>query len=233
MKVVILCGGRGLRMGIHSEQIPKPMAKIGNKPILWHIMEIYSYYGFNEFILCLGYKGEKIKDYFKNSRDWDIIFADTDLNTNTGGRIKRIEKYIKDDVFFATYGDGLSDINLTSLLKYHRLKGKTATVTVVKPLSPFGMVQIDSDNLITEFREKPILDYWINGGFFVFNSDIFEYIERNDTLEKEVFERLVKDKQLCAYKHKGFWRCMDSYKDKLDLDEMLKKGETGWVIWGK
>ena len=230
MKVVVLCGGRGLRMGIHSQQIPKPMAKIGDKPILEHIMEIYSHYGFNEFILCLGYKGEKIKDYFNKSRDWDIIFADTGLNTNTGGRIKRIKKYIKDDTFFATYGDGLSDINLPNLLNYHKLKGKIATITVAKALSPFGMVQIDSNDIITEFKEKPILDYWINGGFFVFNSVIFEYIERDDTLEKEVFRRLVKDNQLCAYKHEGFWKCMDSYRDRLELDEMLKKGEAGWVI---
>lgn len=231
MKTVILCGGEGTRLREHTNSIPKPMVMVGDKPILWHIMKIYTHYGFNDFILCLGYKGDVIKDCFKNDEDWNITFADTGLKTNTGGRIKRVEKYIEDDTFFATYGDGLSDIDLNDLLKYHKSKNKIATLTAIKPLSPFGMLEIDSNNLVTDFKEKPILDHWINGGFFVFDNGIFDYISENDVLEKEVFERLAKDANLCAYKHTGFWKCMDTYKDNLELNKMWESDQARWAVW--
>lgn len=231
MKTVILCGGEGIRLREYTESIPKPMVKIGDKPILWHIMKLYSYCGFDDFVLCLGYKGDKIKEYFKNDENWSITFADTGLGTNTGGRVKKIEKYIEDDTFFTTYGDGLSDIDLNDLLEYHKSKNKIATLTTIKPLSPFGMLEIDSNNLVTDFKEKPILDYWINGGFFVFDVGVFDYISENDALEKEVFERLAKDNNLSAYKHTGFWKCMDTYKDNLELNKMWVNKKAKWVIW--
>jgi len=231
MKTVILCGGEGTRLREHTNSIPKPMVIIGDKPILWHIMKIYTHYGFNDFILCLGYKGDVIKDYFKNDEDWNVTFADTGLKTNTGGRIKRVEKYIEDDTFFVTYGDGLSDIDLNDLLEYHKSKNKVATLTAVKPLSPFGMLEIDSNNMVTDFKEKPILDHWINGGFFVFDVGVFDYIGENDVLENEVFERLAKDNNLSAYKHTGFWECMDTYKDNLELNRMWESNQARWAVW--
>ena len=229
--VVILCGGKGIRMSEMRGFMPKPMVQVGDKPILWHVMKTYSYYGFNNFVLCLGYKANKIKEYFEGDREWNVTFADTGLDSNTGERIKRIEQHINDEVFLVTYADGLSDINLNDLLEYHKRQNKVATITVVKPRSPFGMVNLDYDNLITSFAEKPILDLWINGGFFVFHRDIFRYINTGDTLEKEVFERLVKDKELCAYEHNGFWKCMDTYKDNLELNEMWSADEAQWAIW--
>ncbi len=173
----------------------------------------------------------KIREYFEGDTGWNITFADTGLDTNTGDRIKRIEKYINDEVFLVTYADGLSDININDLLEYHKRQNRIATVTVVKPRSPFGMVNLDSDNLITNFAEKPILDLWINGGFFVFRRDVFRYIEEGDTLEKEVFDRLVKDRQVGAYQHNGFWKCMDTYKDNLELNEMWRLDKAQWAIW--
>lgn len=231
MEVVILCGGRGTRMG--NDELPKALFPIGDKPILWHIMSIYSYYGFKDFILCLGYSGNKIRDYFSKIKEWDIKFCDTGLDTNTGGRIKKIKDYIKTKHFFATYGDGLADIDLKKLLSFHKAHNKAATLTVVKPFSPFGVVDIDTQtNSVTHFAEKPILDHWINGGFFVFNKDIFKYIEENDVLEKDAFSRVVKDKNFCAYRHTGFWECMDTYKDNLRLNLLIKEGEAPWVVWG-
>ena len=229
--VVILCGGKGIRMSEMRKLTPKPMVPVGDKPILWHVMKTYSYFGFNNFILCLGYKGNKIKEYFEGDTGWNITFADTGLDTNTGGRIKRIEKYINDELFLVTYADGLSDINLNHLLEYHKQQNKIATITVVKPHSPFGIVKLDSNNLITKFAEKPVLDLWINGGFFVFRRDIFRYINTSEALEKEVFERLVKDRELGAYKHDGFWKCMDTYKDNLELNEMWRLDKAQWAIW--
>lgn len=218
-------------MGEGTRFIPKPMVKIGNKPILWHIMKIYSHYGFDDFILCLGYKGEQIREYFQREKDWNITFAKTGLYTNTGGRIKKIQRYVRGETFFATYGDGLSDINLINLLEYHERQKKVATLTVVKPPSPFGVVELDSNNLVTDFREKPILDHWINGGFFVFGKAIFEYVKGNDVLEKDVFHRLARDRNLVAYKHGGFWECMDTYKDNLQLNEMWRSNGAKWAVW--
>lgn len=233
MKVVILCGGKGTRMNESTKSLPKPLVRVGAMPILWHIMMIYSHEGFNEFILCLGYKGEKIKEFFKKYKKWDIVFADTGRETNTGGRIKRIEKYIKEDWFFATYGDGLADINLPKLLDYHKRNKKIATLTAVKPRSPFGILEINSNQLVTSFDEKPVMDHWINGGFFVFDKRVFGYIGHNDVLEREVFERLAKDRNVCAFPHKGFWECMDTYKDNLQLNELWRKGHAEWAVWHK
>lgn len=231
MEVVILCGGRGTRMG--NEELPKALFPIGGKPILWHIMSIYSYYGFKDFVLCLGYNGNKIRDYFSKIKEWNMKFCDTGLDTNTGGRIKKIKDYIKTEHFFATYGDGLADIDLKRLLSFHRAHNKSATLTTVRPSSPFGIISIDThSSSVTHFEEKPILDHWINGGFFVFNKDIFKYIERNDVLEKDTFSRVVKDKNLCAYRHTGFWECMDTYKDNLRLNLLIREGEAPWVVWG-
>ena len=229
--VVILCGGKGIRMSEMRGLMPKPMVQVGDKPILWHVMKTYSYFGFNNFILCLGYRANKIKEYFEGNKEWNITFADTGLNANTGDRIKRIEQHINDELFLVTYADGLADINLNHLLEYHKQQNKIATITVVRPRSPFGMLELDGNNLVTSFREKPVLDYWINGGFFVFRRDVFRYIEEGDTLEKEVFDRLVKDKQLGAYKHNGFWKCMDTYKDNLELNEMWRLDKAQWAIW--
>ena len=230
--VVILCGGKGTRMG--REDLPKPMFKIGAKPILWHIMKFYESFGFKDFVLLLGYRKEKIIEYFKNHKSWNIEFVDTGLNTNTGGRVKKAEKLIKADTFFVTYGDGLSNINLDNLLCFHRKQGKIATLTSVRPSSPFGIMGIDSHtSMVTHFDEKPILDHWVNGGFFVFNHEIFKYIKDSDVLERNTFLRLVKDRELVAYKHNGFWECMDTYKDNLRLNELWNSGNAPWAIWSK
>ena len=233
MKVVILCGGKGERLRERTEAIPKPLIEIGNKPILWHIMKSYSHHGFNDFILCLGYKAEKIEEYFKNSNKekWNIEFADTGLETNTGGRIKKIEKYIKDENFFATYGDGLSDINIKELFDFHKKMNKTSTMTCTSLRSNFGIVDIDNNNLISGFNEKPFMNMWINGGFFVFKRKIFDYLDEDSILEGKPMENLTKDNQLAAYRYRGFWECMDTYKDTRMLNQMLDNGKAKWMIW--
>jgi len=228
--VVILCGGKGLRMSELTESMPKPLVRIGDKPILWHIMKTYAHYGFNNFVLCLGYKANQIENYFADNREWNITFTDTGLNTNTGGRIKRIEQHINNSPFCVTYADGLADINLNDLLGFHKQHNEIATITTVRPRSPFGILELDHNSRVTSFAEKPVLDHWINGGFFVFDMDIFSYIKENDTLEEEVFERLVQDKQISAYKHRGFWKCMDTYKDNLELNEMYTSNKVKWTI---
>lgn len=233
MKVAILCGGMGQRFKGHIDGLPKALVKIGGKPILWHIMKYYEYYGFRNFILCLGYMGDAIKDYFRNQKNWDITYADTGLNTNTGGRIKRIENCIEEENFFATYGDGLSDIDLNKLIKFHESNRRAATITCVRPHSPFGIVNIGKDNLVSSFDEKPVLSQWINGGFFVFNKKIFDYLGENDILEKKPFEKMAVDKNLAAYKFNGFWKCMDTYKDHLVLNELWDKKKAVWAKWLK
>ncbi len=234
MQVVILCGGKGERLREHTEVIPKPLVEIGDKPILWHIMKIYSYHGFNDFILCLGYKGEKIKEYFsQNKENWNIEFVDTGLDTNTGGRIKKIEKYIKTDDFLATYADGLSDINIKELVDHHKRKGKIAIMTCVSLRSNFGIVNIDDEDIVQGFKEKPFTDMWINAGFFVFNKKIFNYLEENSILERNPMEQLAKDGELVAFKHEGFWEGMDTYKDTRMLNEAFNKGKAKWVVWDK
>jgi len=232
IQTVILCGGKGRRMGFENN--PKPLFKIGKKPILWHIMKLYESYGTKEFILLLGYKKHKIIDYFNNYKGAKLKFIDTGLDTNTGGRIKRIEDLIKNEVFFVTYGDGLSNINLKELLEFHLRHKKTATLSSVRPYSQFGIMGIDGHSgTVTHFQEKPLLDHWVNGGFFVFNREIFKYLKDNDILESSVFNRLVKRKELMAYKHQGFWGCMDTYKDNLYLNQLWDSGNAPWAVWLK
>jgi glucose-1-phosphate cytidylyltransferase len=256
MKVVILAGGLGTRLREETEYRPKPMVQIGGRPILWHIMKIYSHYGYNEFVVCLGYKGEMIRSYFltyeTHNRDftitlgsgnmeilgshkedgWKVTLAETGDNAATAGRIKRIEKYIGQTSFLATYGDGVSDIDIESLIGFHRRQGKLATVTAVRPSSRYGQIAIE-DGRVTLFREKPqVSEGWINGGFFVFEPEVFGFIEHDgDTLETEVISRLVERKQLAVYQHEGFWQCMDTYREMQQLEEMWKRGEARWRIW--
>lgn len=254
-KVVILCGGKGTRLREETEKKPKPLLSIGNYPILWHIMKHYSHYGFNEFILCLGYKGDLIKEYFLNYQNrrwdiqlnlkegkkslllgdnqienWNITFAHTGVETNTGGRIKRIENYIDGEYFFLTYGDGLSDVNLRKLEEFFLLKGKTGVITGIRPQSKYGVISVGNDNIITGFKEKPMLNDHINGGFCVFHKNIFNFLEDNSVLEQEVFEKLAGERELAMYKHEGFWKCMDTYKDFLELNKMWEQGDTPWKV---
>ena len=256
LKVVILCGGEGTRLRPHIEDTPKPLVEIGDRPILWHIMKLYSHYGYKDFILCLGYMGHKIKEFFFNYKewkyfdlelkngtiansiniqndvkDWNISLIDTGLESNTGERIRRIEKYIDTDNFFVTYGDAVSDINMDTLLDFYKKEEKVATITCVKPLSQFGLINIDNNNVVTEFKEKPALDQWVNGGFFVFNKEIFNYFREGDILERETFERVAKKQEIAAYKFTGFWQCMDTYKDIIFLNNLWNSNKCPWKIW--
>lgn len=230
--VVILCGGKGVRIEELTKEIPKPLVKIGDKPILWHVMKIYASQGFNNFILCLGYKGDKIKEYFKEDNDdkWDIQFVDTGLESTKSERLKQISEFTKDDIFFLAYGDDVANIDLHNLLKFHKNMGLITTITVVKMFSEFGLVELDEKDNIVEFKEKPILDKWMNGGFMVMKKEVLSYLGLGE-LEKEVFEKLVELKQICAYKHQGNWRTMNTLKDNLELNTIWNTGNAFWKIW--
>ena len=256
MKVVILCGGMGTRLREETEFRPKPMAEIGGKPILWHIMKIYASYGFKDFILCLGYKGEIIKQYFLSyemmscditvelgsnnvkvhnshqEQGWLVTLAQTGANAMTGARVKRIEKHINEDMFMLTYGDGVADVDIKKLLEFHKSHGKIGTVTGVHPSSRFGELVVDG-NRVQEFGEKPqIKEGFINGGFFVFNRKFFDYLKDDDgcTLEGKPLEHLASDSELMLHKHKGFWQCMDTYRDLLLLNNLWKT-KSPWKVW--
>ncbi|QMU28968.1 glucose-1-phosphate cytidylyltransferase [Adhaeribacter radiodurans] len=256
MKVVILAGGLGTRLAEETDLRPKPMVEIGGKPIIWHIMKIYSTYGFNEFIVCLGYKGYVIKEYFANyflhqsdvtidlsnndleihnsfSEKWKITLVETGKDTLTGGRIKRIQKYIGNERFMLTYGDGVSNVNINELIEAHESGKKHVTITAIQPSGRFGVLSLEEDNHITSFHEKRSEDVgWVNGGFFVCEPEIFNYIEGDSTIwEREPLENLAKENQLKAFKHRGFWQPMDSLKDKLDLNELWNSGNAAWKIW--
>jgi len=235
IKVVLLCGGRGTRLNEETEFRPKPLVPICGTPILLHIMNHYSHYGFSNFVLCLGYKGNMIKDYFtKNPQNnWGIEFVDTGLESQTGTRIKLVEKHITSDYFLATYGDGISNVDLHALVDFHKTKGTVATLTAVHPHSKYGQIKEGPSSLIEEFVEKPILNDYINGGFFVFKKELFSYLSNKEDciLEREPFSKLVSKKQLSMFKHDGFWHCMDTYKDYLDLNAMWKAGNTPWKLW--
>lgn len=233
MKTIILCGGRGTRLGEHGESVPKALINIGGKPIIWHLLKIYSHHGINDFILCLGFLGDKIKQYLtENKGDWRINFAETGLDTNTGGRIKRIEKHLAgEENFCVTYGDGLADVDIRKLIEYHRSHGKIATLTTVHPFSNFGLVKLDEENAVTKFQEKPRLKEWINGGYFVFNRRIFDYLDENCVLEREPLENLAQERELFAFQHKGFWKCMDTFKDNLEFNQLWKAGNANWKVW--
>ncbi len=256
MKVVILAGGLGTRLSEETDVKPKPMVEIGGKPILWHIMKIYSHYGFNDFIICLGYKGYVIKEYFANyflhqsdvtidlknnkinvhcckAEDWKITLIDTGLHTMTGGRIKRIKPYTENKTFMVTYGDGVANINIPELVKFHKKHGRFATVTAVQPLGRFGSLELDNNDNVISFIEKPKGDgAWINGGFFVLEPEVFDYIEGDDTIwERTPLERLAKDSQLVAYKHYGFWKPMDTLRDKLEIENLWNSQKAEWKVW--
>lgn len=256
MKVVILAGGLGTRISEESHLKPKPMIEIGDRPILWHIMKIYSHFGFNDFIICLGYKGYLIKEYFANyylhqsdmtidlkendlqihnskAEPWKVTLVDTGLNTMTGGRIKRIQKYVENKTFMLTYGDGVGSVDIAELLKFHKRHNKYATVTAVQPSGRFGALNVDENNNILSFQEKPKGDgAWINGGFFVLEPQVFNYINGDETLwERQPLEGLAKDAQLVAYKFTGFWQPMDTLRDKSHLEELWKSGNAPWKVW--
>lgn len=255
MKVVILAGGLGTRISEESQKIPKPLVEIGGQPILWHIMKIYGHHGFSEFVICLGFKGYAIKDYFNNyylhrsnvtinlatgqcafdssSADpWTVALIDTGLGTLTGGRIKRIRPYIGNETFCLTYGDGVADIDLKALLDFHKSSGKLATVTAIRQPARFGGIQLEGGT-VTRFQEKSLADgQWINGGFFVLEPEIFNYIEGDETTwEREPLERLARDGQLAAYCHDGFWQSMDTLREKNLLQDAWDSGEAPWKIW--
>lgn len=258
MKIVILAGGLGTRLTEETTVRPKPMVEIGGKPILWHIMKIYAHYGYNDFIICLGYKGHIIKEYFINyylynsdltvevssnnlevhystSESFKVTLVDTGIDTNTAGRIQRIQKYIGNEPFMLTYGDGVSDINIPELLTFHKSHGRLATLSSIRMPGRFGNLDTNKKGIVNRFEEKPDGDgMWINGGFFVLEPGIFKYLEGdmdNVQLEREPLGRIAKDGELAAYRHKGFWKCMDALRDKIELEELWEKGNAPWKIW--
>lgn len=255
-EVVILCGGKGTRLSEETQTKPKPMVEIGGKPILWHIMKIYASYGFNNFILALGYKGEYIKRYFYDFRitssdftlsmhpkkspelhniskdsNWDITFVDTGLETLKGGRIKRIEKHVKSDDFMITYGDGVSNINIKKLYDFHKKHNKIGTLTAVRPPSRFGEIKI-KDNKVLHFEEKPQLGTgYINGGFFIFKKEFFDYLTPDCDFEFGPLEKLAKNKELYSYKHDDFWQCMDNVRERDYLNKLWTENKAKWKVW--
>ncbi|MEK3911524.1 glucose-1-phosphate cytidylyltransferase [Paenibacillus sp. FSL H7-0331] len=257
MKIVILAGGYGTRISEESHLRPKPMIEIGQRPILWHIMKIYSSYGYNDFVVCLGYKGFFIKEYFAHyflhesdvtfdftnenqtivhthsAEPWKVTLVNTGLNTMTGGRVKRIKDYVNNEPFMLTYGDGVADVNINELVDYHKLHGKLATVTSVQPSGRFGALDLGVSGEVNGFQEKPKGDgSWINAGFFVMQPEVFDFIEGDDTvLEKEPLEQLSKKGELYAYKHNGFWQPMDTLRDKNHLEELWGIGKAPWKNW--
>jgi len=232
-KVVILCGGMGTRLREETEARPKPLVEVGGKPILWHIMKLYAHAGFTDFVLCLGYKGDMIRDYFKsnNHENWGVEFADTGEKTNTGGRIKRAERFIQGDNFMATYGDGLSTVDLRALYTYHVKHGKTGTITCVHPYSKYGEVALAQDGHVQNFIEKPVLKDYINGGFHVYKRKFLDYLGEDDVLEHKPFARLVEQGQMMGFRHEGFWHSMDTWRDKEDLNAMWSSGKPQWKVW--
>ena len=234
LKAVILAGGYGTRISEESHLKPKPMIEIGGMPLLWHIMKIYSHYGINEFVICCGYKGDMIKEYFSKFDFplWNVQLVDTGLNTMTGGRIKRIQNHI-DGTFCVTYGDGVSDVNINDLILFHKEKKSLATLTAIHPPERFGVLELSGNNVV-EFHEKQQgKSSWINGGFFVFEKEIFDYIKNGDstTLERTPFETLAKEKKLTAFKHEGFWHPMDTLRDKKHLENLWTSNKAPWKKW--
>ena len=233
MKVLILAGGLGTRLSEETDLIPKPLVKIGEKPILWHIMHIYKQYGFKEFVILLGYKGHMIKEYFANNNEnnWDITFLDTGQKTDTGGRIKRAAQHIDNQTFMLTYGDGLANINLIQLLSFHQKHGGLATMTSVQLASRFGILEIGDEERVTQFKEKPKEnEAWINGGFFICEPSMLNYIDNDETtFEKNPLATLANDGELFTYRHRGFWKCMDTLRDKRELDELAKSDSPPWI----
>lgn len=258
MKVVILCGGQGTRLREETEFRPKPLVDIGGRPILLHIMKLYAHYGFREFVLCLGYKGHMIKEHFLDyeamnndftvslgatrtvqhhgSHEEDgftVTLADTGLDAMTGSRLKTVQKYVHDDTCMVTYGDGLSDVDIKALLAFHRQHGKLATVTTHRPISRFGVLELDSTGRVSSFSEKPQIDGWVNIGFFVFDRRVFDYLKADPScvLEQEPLKKLARDGQLVAYRHDGFFFAMDTYREFKYLNELWESGAAPWKVW--
>ena len=229
--VVILCGGRGTRLREHTQTIPKPLVEIGGRPILWHVIRIYAAQGFDRFVLCVGHKGELIEEFVANNGLPEGLIIDcvqTGEDTPTGGRIARVRERIDGVRFCATYADGVADINLHTLVDFHRAHGALATMTVVQPELQFGVARLNGEDVVEGFEEKPQFDGWINGGFFVFEPAALDYIQDDSTLEREPLENLAKDGQLRAYRHTGFWDCMDTYKDAVLLNDLWEAGRAPW-----
>ncbi|MCL4487620.1 MAG: glucose-1-phosphate cytidylyltransferase [Chloroflexi bacterium] len=257
MKVVILAGGLGTRLREETEYRPKPLVDVGGHPILWHIMKLYAYHGFKEFVICLGYRGEMIKEYFLSyeamtndfticlgqrnhvayhgahgEQDYLVTLADTGQDTMTGGRVKRIQRYIDDDTFMVTYGDGVANLDVRSLVAFHRAHGRLATVTAVRPISRFGVLNVDAASQVSGFLEKPQLDGWTSAGFFVFNRAVFNYLSGDmSILEREPLERLASEGQLMAYRHPGFFFAMDTYREYKLLNDMWASEKAPWKVW--
>jgi glucose-1-phosphate cytidylyltransferase len=235
--VVILCGGRGTRLQEHTVAIPKPLVEIGGHPIVWHVIQLYAVQGFRRFILATGYKGELIERFVAECpwpEDVAVECADTGLETPTGGRIKLLEdRLVGEERFCATYADGVANIDLGGLLEFHSQHGATATMTVVRPELQFGVTELDGeDGRVTGFREKPRSEHWINGGFFCMQRDALSYLEQDSVLERKPLERLAAENELRAYRHEGFWECMDTYKDAVALNDLWASGEAPWRLWG-
>lgn len=260
MQVVLFCGGQGTRMREETEFRPKPMVTIGGKPVLWHIMKTYAHFGHTDFVLCLGYKGNMIKEYFLNYRamnndftvklgdhtgityhdktdedHWNVTLADTGENTMTGARLFGVQRHLKDDVFMVTYGDGLSDVNIDALVAFHKSHGKIATVTAVKTISRFGLLKINDQQVVEHFAEKPDIEGRINSGYFVFDRRIFDYVSADPSciLEKEPLQNLALDGQLMAFNHENFFYAMDTYRESLHLNELWNEGKAPWAHWLK
>jgi glucose-1-phosphate cytidylyltransferase len=257
MQVVILCGGYGTRLREETEFRPKPLVEVGGRPILWHIMKLYAHYGFRNFVLCLGYRGNMIKEYFlnyeamnndfticlgkqnhityhnaHNEQDFNVTLADTGQDTLTGGRVKHVAKYVTDDLFMATYGDGVADININALLDYHHAHGCLATMSTFRPLSRYGLLDVASNGQILHFEEKPISEGWANIGFFVFDRRVFDYLHMDEgPLEGELLQRLAREGQLMAYRHTGFFFAMDTYREYKHLNDLWNCNQAPWKVW--
>ena len=258
MKVILFCGGQGTRLREETEYRPKPLVEVGGKPILWHIMKLFAHHGLRDFVLCLGYKGNMIKEYFLNyeamnndftirlgkehqmqyhnmhsEQDFAVTLADTGLETMTGGRLRKVSQYIEEDIFMVSYGDGVADIDIRSLIEFHKSHGKIATVTATRPYSRFGILNISDREEVLDFTEKPQIDGWASVGFFVFNRAIFDYLgdDSNCVLEQEPLEKLAKDGQLMAYRHHGFFYAMDTYREYKYLNELWETKNAPWKVW--
>lgn len=257
-KVVILCGGLGTRLREETEFRPKPMVEIGGRPVLWHIMKLFAHHGFDDFVLCIGYKGQYIKDWFLNYEAWNsdftitlghppqlevhhphdesgwrVTICDTGPDAPTGARVKRVAHHVCDGPFIVTYGDGLADIDIGRLVEFHRAHGRLATVTATRPLSRFGHVDLDAGQVVRMFREKPQTDDWVNSGFFVFEPAVLDELDHDSILEREPLEQLALRGEIVAYQHEGFWRPMDTYRDSLLLNELWADDKAPWRVWDR
>lgn len=259
MNVVILCGGQGTRLREETEFRPKPLVEVGGRPILWHIMKTYAHFGYRRFVLCLGYRGRMIKEYFLHyeamtndftiqlgslhsithhgahaEQDFQVTLAETGLPTMTGGRVKRVERYVTGDTFMVTYGDGLSDVDIRKLVEFHQAHGKAATVTGVRPSSRFGIIDVDDTGKVQSFAEKPRMENWASAGFFVFNRRIFDLLDGDEcVLEREPLERLAREGELMVYRHDGFFFAMDTYREYQMLNQLWDEGQAPWKVWNR